>query len=88
MYQLGYINHFDVWVPFMLSEINLLDHISACDSLFKLNEHILFLKQIVMGYEKWVLYNNMDQSWDKQSELPPTTTKANLHPKKVMLCIW
>ena len=40
-HQLGYVNHFDVWVPHRLSEKNLLDHISARDSLLKCNENIL-----------------------------------------------
>ena len=43
---LGYVNCFDVWVPHKLSEINLLDCISACDSLLKHNENVPFLKQI------------------------------------------
>ena len=67
LHQLGYINHFDVWVPHKLSKKNLLDHISPCDSLLKCNENILFLKQIVTGYEKWILYNNVEwkRSWGK-----------------------
>ena len=64
---LGYVNCFDVWVPHKLSEINLLDCISACDSLLKHNENVPFLKQIVTGNEKWILYNNMEwkRSWGK-----------------------
>ena len=88
--QLGYVNQFDVWFPHKLSEKNLLDHISACDSLLKCNENVLFLKQIVMCDEKWILYNNVEwkRSWGKRDEPPPTTPKAGLHPKKVMLCVW
>ena len=39
-----------------------------------------------MGNEKWILYNNMEwkRLWDKQNE-PPTTLKASLYPKKVIL---
>ena len=42
------------------------------------------------GNEKWVLYNNMNwkRLCGKRNELPPTTPKASLHPKKVMLCLW
>ena len=42
------------------------------------------------GNEKWILYNNVEgkQLWDKRNEPPPTTPKASLHPKKVLLCIW
>ena len=90
LHQLGYVNHFDVWVPRKLSENNLLNRISACDSLLKHNENVPFLKQIVTGDEKWVLYNHAERkrTWGKRNEPPPTTPKASLHPKKVMLCIW
>ena len=67
LHQLGYVNRFDVWVPHKLSKKNLLDHISACDSLLKRNESVLFLKQMVTDSEKWILYNNVEQkrSWGK-----------------------
>ena len=43
-----------------------------------------------MGDENRILYNNVEwkRSWGKWNEPPPTTPKASLHPKKVMLCIW
>ena len=42
------------------------------------------------GDEKWRLYNNVEQkrSSDNWNETLPTTSKASLHPKMVMLCIW
>ena len=75
---------------FHISKKNLLEHISACDSLLKCNENVPFLKQIVMGNEKWILYSNVEwkRSWGKRNEPPPTTPKASLHPKKMMFCIW
>ena len=90
LHQLSYVNHFDVWGPRKLSEKNLLDHVSTCDSLLKHNENVPFLKQIVTGNEKWILYNNVEQkrSRGKRNEPPLTTPKASLHPKKVMLCTW
>lgn len=60
LHQLGYVNRFGVWVPRTLSEKNLLDRISTCDSLLKRNENVPFLKQIVTGDEKWILYNNVE----------------------------
>ena len=77
LHQLGYVTRFDVWVPYKLSAKNL-DHISTCDSLLKRNENVAFLKQIVMGDEKWILYNNVEwkRSWDKRNEPPPATPKA------------
>ena len=90
MHELDYVNHLDVCVPHKLSNKNLLDHISACNSLLKRNENVPFLKQIVMGDEKWILYNNMEwkRYWDKGDEPPPTTPKAGLHPEKVMCIRW
>ena len=67
LHHLGYVNRFDVWVPHKLSEKNLLDSISAYDSLLKCNENVLFLKRIVTGDEKWILFNNVERkrSWGK-----------------------
>ena len=41
------------------------------------------------GDEKWILYYNVEgkRLWGKLNEPPPTTPKAGLHPKKVMVCI-
>ena len=90
LHQLGYVIRFDVWVPHKLSEKNLFDCISTCNSLLKSNENVLFLKQIVTGDEKWILYNNVEwkRLWGKRNEPPPITPKASFHPKKMMLCIW
>ena len=80
LHQLGYVNRFDVWVPHKLSKKTLLDRISSCDSLLKRNENVPFLKQIVTGDEKWILYNNVEwkRSWGKRNEPPPTTPKAGI----------
>ena len=42
LHQLGYVNHLDVWVPHNLSEKNLFNHVSACNSLLKHNENVPF----------------------------------------------
>ena len=67
LHQLGCIKGFDVWVPHKLSEKNLLDRTSACYSLLKSNENASFLKQIVTGDDKWILYNNVERKrlWGK-----------------------
>ena len=90
LHQLGNVSHFDVWVPHKWSKKSLLDHISTCDFLLKDNENVLFLKQIGMGDEKWILYSNVEwkRLWGMWNEPPPTTPKVGLHPKTVMLCIW
>ena len=79
-----YVNHFDVWVSHKLSKKTLLDRISIYDSLLKRNENVPFLKLIVAGDEKWILYNNVEwkRSRGKQNEPPPTTPKGGLLPRK------
>ena len=75
LYYLGYVNCFDVWVPYKVKEKNLLDHMSTANSLLKCNENIWLLKQLVTGDKKWILYNNVEclRSWSKWNELLPTT---------------
>ena len=75
LYYLGYVNCFDVWVPYKVKEKNLLDHMSTGNSLLKCNENIWLLKQLVTGDKKWILYNNVEclRSWSKWNELLPTT---------------
>jgi len=85
---LGYINRFNVWVPHDLMEKNLMDRISICDSLYKRNEETPFLKQVVTGDEKWIIYNvERKRSWGKRNESPLATPIVGLHPKKIMLCV-
>ena len=41
LYQLGYVNRFDMLVPHSLSERNLLHNISTCNSLLKCKENTM-----------------------------------------------
>ena len=88
--QLAYVNRFDVWVPHKLRGKKSSWPYFCMRSLLKHNENVPFLKQIVPGDEKWILYNNVERKrpLGKWNVPPPTTSKAGLHPKKVMLCIW
>lgn len=82
---------FDAWVSHKLSKkktvfaIFTCLYLFTCKSLLKHNEKIQFLKQTVIGNEKWILSSNMEwnRSRGKQNEPP----MAGLHPEKVMLCI-
>jgi len=52
---------YDVWMPHNLTEKNLMDRISICDSLLKRNENDPFLKRIISSEEKWIVYINVEQ---------------------------
>nr|KAF6374223.1 hypothetical protein mPipKuh1_009456 [Pipistrellus kuhlii] len=88
--QLGYIRKLDTWVPQELKESQLMQRISSCDLLKKRNENDPFLKRLITGDEKWVVYNNIKRkrSWSRPGELTQTTSKADIHQKKVLLSVW
>ena len=87
---LGYINKLDIWVPHRLNEIQLTKRISICDSLLKRNEIDPFLKRIITGDGKWVVYDNVvwKISLNKQDEPAQSISKADIQQKKVMLSVW
>ena len=88
--QLGYVNKLDFWIPHQLNEMQLTKRISICDSLLKRNETDPFLKQILTSDEKWVAYDNIvwKRSWSKLDEPTQSTSKADIHQKKVILSVW
>ena len=73
-----------------MKEIHLTKRINACDLHLKRNEFDPFLKRIITGDEKWIVYNNVvrKRSWSKRDEPPQTISKAELHGKKIMLTVW
>ena len=87
---LGYVKKLDLWLPHQLKEIHLTQRISICDSLLKRNEFDPFLKNLITGDEKWIVYNNVNRkrSWVMQDEPAQTTSKAEIHQKKIMLSVW
>ncbi|XP_035723709.1 histone-lysine N-methyltransferase SETMAR-like [Vespa mandarinia] len=87
---LGLSSKLDIWVPHVLAERNLCPRIDVCDSLLKRHENDPFLKRIITGDEKWVVYNNVKRkrSWRKKDEPAQRISKVNIHQKKVMLSVW
>lgn len=73
--QIGKVNKAGVWVPHELSPENLLQRMTICSSLLSRQEVDPFLKRIVTGDEKWVLYVNVKRKnqWvDKGEKVAPT----------------
>ena len=90
MKAIGKVSKAGIWVPHQLSAENLLQRVTICTSLSSRNKREPFLKRIVTGDEKWVLYVNVERKrqWlDKDQKALPTA-KPGLHPKKVLLCVW
>ena len=84
---LYYVNKLDIWVPHKLNEIQLTKRISIC--VTKRNETDPFLKRIIAGDGRWVVYDNVvrKRSWSKRDEPAQPTSKAVIHQKKVMLSV-
>lgn len=59
LHKLGYVSKLNIWVSHELKEIHLTKCINACDKLLKNNENDSFLKRIVTGDEKWIVYDNV-----------------------------
>ena len=58
--------------------------------LKKRNENDPFLKRLITGDEKWVVYNNIERkrSWSRPREPARTISKAGIRRKKVLLPVW
>ncbi len=84
------VNKYGSWVPYELSANNKVQRVSTCASLLSWLNCEPFLERIVTEDEKWVCYVNVSL---KRQQLDPggkplPEPKANLHLKKMLLCIW
>ena len=79
--RLGHVKKHEV------KEIYSTKRINACDLHLKRNEFDPFLTRIITADEKWIVYNNAVRKrlWSKRDEPPQTTSKAELHEKKIMM---
>lgn len=78
------------WVPYELNLRNLERRFFTCEQLLQKQNRKSFLHRIVTGDEKWIHYDNPKRrkSWGRPGHSSNLTPKANIHAKKLMLCIW
>src|SRR5713101_8845727 len=78
------------WVPHDLTVSNKLQRFNICTSLLSRHNIESFLDRIVTCDEKWIQYKNIKRKyhWLSPKEPIPQSSKAGLHPEKIMLCIW
>jgi histone-lysine N-methyltransferase SETMAR len=90
LHEIGKVSRAGVWVPHELSDQNKAQRSAVCASLLSRQEQEPFLRRIVTGDEKWVLYTNVKRrnQWLTPGQKPVPTTKPGLHPNKVLLCVW
>jgi len=88
--KIGKVPKWGVWVPHLLSAQNMQQRADICTSLLSSHRRTDWLKTIITGDEKWVLYTNRSRKrqWvDKGTQAEPEP-KPDLHPLKVMLSVW
>ena len=82
----------DAWIPYVLTQKNKNDRVNVARShlVRAKKKGDAFLERIVTGDEKWILYDNpvRSRSWRPRGEAPKVRPRAELHPVKVLLCIW
>lgn len=88
--EIGKVYRQGIWVPHLLSDMNKDQRRTICTSLLCRLRNDPFLRRIVTGDEKWVLYNNNKRTkqWLSQNQLAVPIPKPSLTLKKVLLCVW
>ena len=78
-----------LWLPHTFSEKKKEDRISTVKSLLSRQRNDPFLKNIITSDEKWVFYDNVQhkEQWIDKDESQQPTPKAELHGRKIMLCV-
>jgi histone-lysine N-methyltransferase SETMAR len=88
--EIGKVHRVGKWVPHELSSANKEQRIIICNSLLTKHNREPFLRRIVTGDEKWVLYSNLKRTkqWLSPNQTPVPTPKPSLTLKKCLLCVW
>ena len=88
--RLGLVKKLDIWIPHELKEIHLTKRINACDFHLKRKEFDPFLSNKLSLVMKNRLFKitSFENDHDQRDEPSQTTSKAELHQKKIMLFVW
>lgn len=78
------------WIPHDLTDYDKDRRVDMASTLLTLHRRFDWLDNVITGDEKWVLYDNHERmrQWVGEDQKPADVPKPDLHPKKVMLCIW
>ena len=87
---LGFVQKFGKWLPHQLTDDQRLTRITLCTSLLIRRRTTQWLRDIITGDEKWVLYVNHSRKrqWVPASEPALPDESSGPHPKKIMLSIF
>ena len=90
LHELGKTWKYGVWMPHELSPHQLQHRVDASIELMTSHRNYQWLRNLMTGDEKWVLYINCThrRQWLSASQTVAAAPKTDPHPKKVVLCIW
>ena len=90
LHSLDKVNRYEDSAPRQLSIDKLTQRVSIYRPLLSRQSHDPFLERIVNGDEKWVCYINVHRRkpWLDPVQKPLPTVKVDLHPEKILSCIW
>ena len=88
--ELGKTWRYGVWIPHELSPHQLQLRVDACMDLMTSHRNYQWLRNLITGDEKWVLYINYThrRQWLGAGQTGVATPKTDPYPKKVMLSVW
>jgi histone-lysine N-methyltransferase SETMAR len=90
LHELGKMWKYGVWIPHELSPHQLQHRVDACMVLMTSHRNYQWLRNLITGDEKWVLYINYThrRQWLSAGQTGAATPKSDPHPKKMMLSVW
>lgn len=90
LHAMGKVRKLDKWVPHMLSDNNKIQRATICASLLSRHKEDPLFGRLITSDEKWILWDNQRRAyaWIDPDEPPQKVPKTDLHPRKVLLCIW
>lgn len=90
LHAMGMVRKLDRWVPHQLSERNKIQRATICASLLSRFNEDPFFGRLVTSDEKWILWDNQRRAyaWLEPNEPPCKVPQIDLHPRKLLLCIW
>ena len=90
LHELGKTWKYGVWIPHELSPHQLQPRVDSCMELMTSHRNYQWLRNLITGDEKWVLYINYThkRQWLSAGQTGAATSKTDPHSKKVMLSVW
>lgn len=87
---IGKVPKLGTWVPHLLTDCDRKRRTEVCLSLLSFSRTTAWLETILTGDEKWVLYVNVKRKhqWIDKEKTAEREVKRDLHPQKIMLCVW